>query len=704
MSEIVVSWCDSCDEYKNDPEDIEHCKSLRHSIYSGVGKIKNEIKTNFKKLGKNSCTTIQQKQQAQKTINELQETAGYTKTDWDNPEESDYSLIKKLYQFFKGNISGLVVSADDSSQVYAKVKTGNHIEIISLDSVGVIQWLMYHHKNNTDEFYSADTYKNTIQHIISDSQFNGITPREPIHNRICQKKDRIYYDLGRTDWEFVRITAQNYIILPYAESFPVFERIGGMVQQVLPDELSKMENILEDLCNLFRIQDKILFKVHLIHMFFQNQETPFMFFDGIHGSSKTITTQMIKCIVDPSSANIGSFSIEKKDLQSNISNKYLIAYDNVSGFDHSISDMLCRALSGDEISKRKHYTNNDLFTKSYSKKKFVFNGISPSIEFPDFNDRTTYYKTIRIAENKKLSKSEVWERFHELLPHVLHQIFSILSKTFANHNIIGARITPKTRLADFEMYGETISQMLGYKPNEFLNLYYIKREEITLKDNDSYPIIRVIDYFMESRQQKDFEGLTSQLHCDLSSNAINLSVDTKEKYSNWPKKSNHLVQQINKLQEQFRKVGYEISTRTYTKREPKPWHNRSITKIIPIDQSLVLDPDHADHPDQTQNHAYNSENLGRDGKVQSDEPNHYSDQKMSHFSSESNTDRNNCTSTGDIHYTNWICPVCHQDNLELIKINNADGDGKTEQYHQDAGHTISYFTKKQTDEYVMGYV
>jgi hypothetical protein len=82
-------------------------------------------------------------------------------------------------------------------------------------------------------------------------------------------------------------------------------------------------------------------RFHLIHMFFQNQETPFLFLDGIHGSSKTITTQMIKCIVDPSHANIGSFSLEKKDLQSNISNKYVIAYDNVSGFDHGISDMLC---------------------------------------------------------------------------------------------------------------------------------------------------------------------------------------------------------------------------------------------------------------------------------------------------------------------------------------------------------------------------
>ena len=62
-------------------------------------------------------------------------------------------------------------------------------------------------------------------------------------------------------------------------------------------------------------------------------------------------------------------AMDEKELQANISNKYLAAYDNVSGFDHTVSDMLCRALSGDEISKRSLYSNNDLFVKSYSKKK-----------------------------------------------------------------------------------------------------------------------------------------------------------------------------------------------------------------------------------------------------------------------------------------------------------------------------------------------
>jgi len=584
-NKLQVFWCDSCDGYKTD-DTAEHCKSLKHTIYPGIVKLKNELKIEYKKLKKNSGTTLEKKLEAKKRINELQGIAGFALTDWKEPDnEIDSSLIKKLYDYIKSSITGLVISKDDSVQIYAKIDTVDHIEILNLNSSKAVSWLMFNHKRMTNEFYPEGVYKNALEHIKADAIHNG-SPAQSIYNRISQVKRKeeitIYYDLLDHDWNFVRITKENYMIIPYTESFPIFERFRGNSEQMIPNEVSKREDPLEELCDLFKISDKVLFKVHLVHFFFQDQETPFMFFDGEHGSVKTTITQMVKRTVDPTSSNIGSFSMDKKELQANISNKYLVAYDNVSGFDHTVSDMLCRALSGDEISKRSLYSNNDLFVKSYSKKKFVFNGISPSIDFPDFNDRTLYYKTQHISKDQKISKSDLWEKHDELLPHVLDQIFKTISKTLASYDDIGAKIKSESRLGDFEKYGETISQMLGYKENEFLDAYYSKRDEISVKDNDSWPIIRVIDVFMKSKPENKryFEGLTSILYGNLTDMAIShFSLDVKDKYSNWPKKAHFLSQQINKLKEQFRMIGYEIDVNVYTKRDPPEWHNRSVTTI-----------------------------------------------------------------------------------------------------------------------------
>ncbi len=712
MKKDKVHWCDSCESYKTH-DSIDHCKSLKHTIYPAEPKLKNELKIEFKKLGKNSGTTLEIKQNAKNKINELQELAGFTLTDWEEPEnEIDSSLIKKLYHYLKSNIEGLVVSKDDSGQIFAKIETGDHIEILNLNSLKAVRWLMFNHKRMTDEFYNESVYKNTLEHIKADSQFDG-SPTELIYNRICQKENKIYYDLCRPDWNFVRITKEGYLILEYAKSFPVFDRVSG-TEQIIPDSLSKREDVLDELCKLFKIKDELLFKVHLIHFFFQDQETPFMFFDGEHGSVKTTITQMVKKTVDPTSINLGSFSIEKKDLQANISNKYLIAYDNVSGFDHTISDLLCRALSGDEISKRQHYTDNDLFVKSYSKKKFVFNGISPNIEFPDFNDRTIYYKTIHVSN--KISKSVLWNRHDELLPHILHQIFNTIAKTFTTFDEIGAKIKPKSRLGDFEQYGETISQALGYAANEFLNLYYQKRREISVKDNDSWPILYVIDTFMQSNHKgmQSHEGLTSTLYKDLTNMAIaSFSLDVKDKYSNWPKKTNFMSQQINKLKEQFRLNGYDIDVGIYTKRDKPDWHGRSVTTIIPlIKKESIISHLPSNHPDQTTLQAQNDENSGLgNGEGESNSSSRHTD----HSSLPENTDsshvnvigeggqdgKDNLTENSDNSlYSYWVCPVCHQDNPTLYKLEEYDSDNKSSEDHKRAGHELQLFTKIEASEFL----
>lgn len=701
MSE--VHFCDECFEYKNTKDEIEHCKSLHHPIHKAVRKIKAELKEEWKKLGKKSGTTIEQKEEAKKRINALEEIAGMDLTDWGKQDES--SLTKKIYDFLMSKKIELVISKDDSSQVYAKIDSGGHVEVINLDSYDAISWLMYNHRKSTGEFYSEDEYKNAIKHVKAGSLYEG-SKKESVYNRIAQVNTKengltIYYDLGTPGWDFVRITGQGYLILQYTEHFPVFERVSGLAEQAFPDELSKREDPLEELCDLLRVETGPLFKVHLIHFFFQNQETPFMFFDGEHGSTKTTLTQMIKKTVDPTSSNLGSFPTDKKDLQSVISNTYMPVFDNVSGFNQSISDILCRALSGDQIAKRKLYTDNAPFIKSYSQKKFVFNGISPSIEFPDFNDRTIYYRTTYIPENQKLPKSKLWDKYDELLPHVLNQIFKIISDAIKLYESVGSKVQSKSRLADFERWGETISQVMGYKPGEFLDAYYQKRDEIAVKDNDSFPIISAINYFMNERKLDSYEDRTTKLWNELTTIASDsLNIDIKDRHSKWPKKPNLLSQQINRLKEQLRREGYDVEVYTCTKSDTD-WHNRSVTRITKISaQNSPNDPDHPDHPDQTENPSQNNDKSGKDV---TNDPDHDPDQITRDSTPKSDSGQDGRGGRDDFmeigkKYTHWSCQ-CLSDNPEIFPMGEPDYNESSMKGHEKRGHTVKKFTQKEADEF-----
>lgn len=601
----------------------------------------------------------------------MSKTENIEKEEVKEEKKIEPSQVEELYKFASEKVENLIVSEDNSNQIFAKIHNHDHIETVNLDSVNAVNWLMYEHRTFTKAFYGMENYKTAMKHLKSEALFNG-TAREKIYVRIAQTKNGIYYDLGGKTWNLVKIfpTGQN-LIIPYSKTTPTFDRTRGIVEQKAPAvrKNKKYSNPLDDLCTLLKIKisDKILFKVHLIHFFLQNQETPIMIITGEHGSIKTTITQSVKKIVDPSSSNSGSLPIDKKELQIDISNKYLSAYDNVSGFKRDVSDILCRAITGDEIAKRALYTDNDLFVRAYDKKKIVLNGISPNIEYPDFNDRSVYYETSYLPDSEKISKSDYWEKFDELLPYVLDQIFRVLSKMLVTYDEIGNKITPKTRMADFEKYGETISQVLGYDPKKFLEIYFERHGEIEIKDYDRWPIITIIEDRMQDLDH--LQELTSDFYKTATLRADVLNIDIKDKYANWPKQAHFLTIQLKKLKPTLRTIGYEVDIQTYPKRDKPNWHNKSVITIhrhskqaLPALPALPKEEQEHKNPEQNENGR-----AGLSGRA---------DSETSH--------------------TSFTCLTCNAGPFSIDEKSRSSG--SILELHSKQGHSIQYFNQKEVKE------
>lgn len=525
-----------------------------------------------------------------------------------NEQKENPTNIKELFEFAEKNLAKLVVSNDNVNVIFAKFHNNSHLETLDLDSTKALNWLMYNHRQDTKKFFAYESYNNALKHLKAQAQNNG-SAREKIYLRIAQKENQIYYDLGSSYWKIICINSEGYSIQPYDVDMPFFNRTTSMIEQIKPKQDPLNQNPLETFCDLLRIKDddKILFKVHLVHYFLQEQQTPIMVITGEHGSTKTTILWMVKRIVDPSDSGLGELKNEE-DLQTDASNKFLVCYDNVSGFDHEISNTLCRIITGAEISKRSLYTNNDNFVKSY-RAKIVLGGISPNIEFADFNDRSIYYETNPLKKHEQIPETTIRSMFNDLLPGLLDQIFTIISKTLKQHSELGDKIKPSSRMADFEVHGVTIGQVLGYEKNAFLERYKEKREKQSYESIESFPIVQQIRRFMENRKKDEiYQGYTAAFYQALTILANEVGVNTKRKESGWPQKPQFLTTQINRLKPELRNLGFELEIGPYTKRDGNFDHARS---VITIRKLFENHPNQPNQPNQLENYEQNDPQGGK---------------------------------------------------------------------------------------------
>lgn len=498
------------------------------------------------------------------------------------PKEKDARTpSRKCYDFAMTKIKKLVISENNSDEVYAVVEVNSHIEAINLSSTRARHWLSDEYSRNVEsnEIHADDFFKTVLNHIIAKAQMNG-TERAQIHHRVAQFDNSLIYDLGVPDWQFIRITTNGIETVKFDIGFPLFRRTQSLSKQVMPKDGNN--DALDQLVELLRImsKDRLIFKVHIVTLFLAAYPIPMIVFDGTAGSLKTTATAAIKRIVDPSGTekedNVSAMAEKQDELILQLQNRYLPSFDNVSNISPRTSDVLCRAITGSNNPRRKLYTDNDESIHSF-KRKIVLNGIVPYLDYPDLQTRLLSYARETVDETNRMTEQEFKTRFEELLPFVLGQIFIIICKALREYHNLKDKIRPKTRMSDFEVWGEVISRVLGYSENQFLTRYYEKLNDGNISSYDSHPIVNTIQFFMEN---KDFwEGTASSLYQHLTTIAHDQGVDLQSKYVRFPKSSNKLTKEFVIVDSLLKNLGFTIETYHYSKNDGRFTKNATIIKI-----------------------------------------------------------------------------------------------------------------------------
>ena len=142
-------------------------------------------------------------------------------------------------------------------------------------------------------------------------------------------------------------------------------------------------------------------------------------------------------------------------------------------------------------------------TKISGKRPIIITAIQNTAPNPDFNDRVMHTRLLKIKTIK--TEAQLWDGFYKLKPTLLSFIASKIAD-FLKRYEEDTDITPKTRMADFEVNAEMMSRCFINGNGEFQNIWLEKRKEIvkdSLENSSFYNVL--VNYLKKDRNEKQKE-------------------------------------------------------------------------------------------------------------------------------------------------------------------------------------------------------
>lgn len=434
---------------------------------------------------------------------------------------------------------------DEFDQAHAAIEIDGHREIWGVDSRIFKSWL-------SREFYlkyggvaSGTTIADVLEVVKGEGRFGG--PQRELHNRVARYDDAIYYDLTNDGWQAVRITPEAWQIVDRPPI--IFRRYQHQREQLRPERGGDVRLLLKHLH--VKGQDGLLVIVEMIAAFVPDIPHPIVNPHGQPGAAKTSLCKIRRRIIDPSELEVASFPRGRNDLVQFLAHSYAPTFDNVENLSREVSDVLCRAVTGEGYAKRALYTNDDDVIYTYQR-CVALNGINVAAQRPDLLDRSILIELQPIQKSNRRLESELFAAFEADRPLILGAVFDVLSNAMSL--LPQVELSSHSRMADFERWGVAISMAMGLEPEEFLAAYSANRSRQTREAIDGDPVAQAVQMMMGI--EREWEGTGTQLSRTLEGVTGDLGLDTAAKY--WPKSPSALSKRLKLVAGNLRDLGIDI--------------------------------------------------------------------------------------------------------------------------------------------------
>jgi hypothetical protein len=342
-----------------------------------------------------------------------------------------------------------------------------------------------------------------------------------LHTRAAFHDGAVYYWLGtnrvvridRGGWELVTDPPVLFRMVPNLKELPNPERGGSLAA-------------LEALLNLKEERDMRLFIAYMVTLPIEDLPRPILQPTGVMGSGKSTLCRAVKRTLDPTVPE--AVRVDPRDFLQKASHSYIVMLDNQNSLPGWAVDIICRLVTGEGDSKRKHYTDDEDFIYEL-KRGVLLNGINPPADRGDAQDRTLPIELERIPGNQRKAEAALWGAFDAAHGKILGALFDALSQTLERRESI--ELSEPPRLADWGYYVAAVYEVWGWGVNQFVADW---RDIVKEQNWETFEGSAVAQAILEiMKVHNEYRAPASKLLKDLETEADKLNIDTKRDKS-WP--------------------------------------------------------------------------------------------------------------------------------------------------------------------------
>ncbi|MEX2225372.1 MAG: hypothetical protein WEB52_02855 [Dehalococcoidia bacterium] len=441
---------------------------------------------------------------------------------------------------------------DATGTAYTRMPVDGHHEVWPLNSKRFKQWLRRMFFGRTGKAVGAEAVNAAGGTLEGLAVYDG--PTEQLFNRVGIRDGVIHYDLADKDWRTVVIDANGWEVRSL--STVLFRRYAHQQSQVEPSRTGDIRRALSYL-NV-EDEDHLLLLAWLVTAFVPDIPHAIPDFHGEKGAGKSVGQRVLRKLIDPSSVESLSFPSDMKELVQQLSHHYAPVYDNVDNVPPWLSDVLCRAVTGEGFTKRELYSDDDDVIYAY-RRVVMLNGINVVPRRADLLDRSLLLRLERISKQARRSEKEFWQAFEMDRPVILGGIFDTLSAALRIYPEVEP--TALERMADFTRFGAAVAVALGYSEGAFLDAYASNIGAQTVEAVEGNIVGAAILELMKTHDE--WRGTPSAFLEDLeeagnSARLFRRSASGKVESKGWPGAPHILSRRINDIRSNLRDLGIEI--------------------------------------------------------------------------------------------------------------------------------------------------
>ncbi len=428
---------------------------------------------------------------------------------------------------------------------FADLLVDGHRETWPIRSQRFRTWLRRRHYEATRTAASAAAINSALDLFEAQAQFEG--PECPVHVRLAEQRGHIYLDLADECWRAVEIRPDGWRVMG---SPPVrFRRAAGMLPLPVPQAGGSIEELASFL-NVRNRNDFMLVVAWLLATLRVGGPYPVLAISGEQGSAKTVLSKLLKDLIDPNVAPVRALAREERDLLIAANNSHVLAFDNLSGLPHALSDAFCRLATGASFGLRQLYTDADevLFQAA---RPILLNGIEDVINRPDLADRTLFLTLPAIADHRRRSERQLWRDFEVARSRILGSLLE--AAAYGLRNLPGIYLERLPRMGDFALWA-TACETAFWPAGTFARAYQTNRRAAIEDLIELDPVAARIREIMANRST--WTGSASDL---LRAGADLTGPGLPSGAAAWPKNPRALAGRLRRAQPFLRALGIELA-------------------------------------------------------------------------------------------------------------------------------------------------